>query len=473
MSEKPVHRFKAVARFAVLAILILPGLHPRGLSSAYGQEAQADQGAQPDQAAQPDQGAGQDQAGLNEADIFNTGSFDQAVEQSVAGEKKTKLEARLGGDVLFSNDIAFPLDFGSYSMSSLISGKLFGKLSYPDIVTLYVSYNFLHDIVGFGTPGAVQTGGQTGVTSLFDVEAELSELFIDFDVRKKVFFRAGNQLIAWGPSVFWTPVDFINLNRFDPLARLDLRVGKPGLRVHVPLKKSNLFTFFDFSESVDQSGSSRDLYDSLRVGLRYDRVLLGYEIGLGTYFGQGVRTGFGFDFSGVLLRSDFYGEVAVSKGSNTPKAELVVTPPDTYALSATGDFVYAVSFGLQKSFGEFRYWKAGGEFFYNSDGYGEDPPIAFLLTNRLYNPLYTGKLYGSLSLNKSNLFNNTNINGSLTYLMNVSDLSFTAYGTLGFMFPRLIPFNVRLTWAGGKTGRTFTPDGMDSLTTSVYTKVSF
>jgi hypothetical protein len=459
MAGRPARLFSAAARLTVLALLFIPALHPRGHSPAYGQEVQADQTAQPDQSASSEEG------------IFDAGSFDQAVEQSVAGEKKTKLETRLGGDVLFSSDFAFPLDFGSYYMSSFISGKLFGKLSYPDIVTLYVSYNFLHDILRFGTPGSGQTGGQTGVTSLFDVEAELSELFIDFDVRKKVFFRAGNQLIAWGPSVFWTPVDFINLNRLDPLARLDLRTGKPGLRVHVPLKKSNLFTFFDFSESVDRNGSSRDLYESLRVGLRYDRILLGYEIGLGTYFGQGVRTVVGFDFSGVLLRSDFYGEAAVSKGSNTPRAELV-TPPD-YTLAATGDFVYAVSLGLQKSLGEFKYWKAGGELFYNSDGYGEDPPIEFLLAQGLYNPLYTGKLCGSLSLSKSNFFNNTNITGSLTYIMNVSDLSFTAYGTFGFVFPRLVPFNVRLTYAGGKTGRTFTPGGKDSLTTSVYTKVSF
>ena len=46
-------------------------------------------------------------------------------------------------------------------------------------------------------------------------------------------------------------MDFVNLQRLDPLASVDLRVGKPGLRMHVPMKNSNLFLFADFSRTVD------------------------------------------------------------------------------------------------------------------------------------------------------------------------------------------------------------------------------
>jgi len=68
-----------------------------------------------------------------------------------------------------------------------------------------------------------------------------------------VFLRLGNQLISWGPSAIWTPVDFINLQRLNPLSPLDLRVGKPGLRIHVPLGISNVFLFGDFSGTVSGS----------------------------------------------------------------------------------------------------------------------------------------------------------------------------------------------------------------------------
>jgi hypothetical protein len=54
-------------------------------------------------------------------------------------------------------------------------------------------------------------------------------LYYSFDVAKAVFLRIGNQLISWGPSAIWTPVDFINIQRASPLSTLDLRVGKPGM----------------------------------------------------------------------------------------------------------------------------------------------------------------------------------------------------------------------------------------------------
>ena len=150
-----------------------------------------------------------------------------------------------------------------------------------------------------------------------------------------------------------------------------------------------------------------------------------------------------------------------------------MSPPETYDLSKTGDFVYAFSLGLQKSFGEFKYWQASGEAYYNSNGYGRNPPVGFLLQEGLFNPLYTGKLYGSISLRKSNLFGNTNITGSASLLSNLSDLSYNAYTSLAFAFPRLVPFTLRLSYADGRDGTAFDPDGEGSLTTSVYTKVSF
>jgi hypothetical protein len=405
---------------------------------------------------------------VDENSIFDSQSFDKQIEQSVASEKETKLEKQLGGQVLFSNDLLVPMDFEYYTVSSRFLGTVFGKLTYPDVASLYLSYNFLSDIFRYSS----RAGAEPLDSSLFDIQAELAEFFIDFDVYKKVFIRMGNQLIAWGPSFFWTPVDFINLERFNPLAKIDLRVGKPGLRVHVPIKKTNLFTFFDFSESLDENNAPRGIGEALRAGLRYDFVLLGYEMGLSTYFGEGVRTLAGFDFSGVFLRSDFYGEFAFSDGSNTQKA-VPSTTPGEYDLEYTYDFVYSFVVGMQKSFGEFKYWTAGGELYFNSYGYGADPPVDFLLQNGLFNPIYTGKFYLFFSLKKSNLWGNQNITGSVACVTNVSDLSFDAYTTLGFLFPRLIPIDLKLDYLGGPSGKTFTPGGPDSMLLSVFTKVSF
>ena len=405
---------------------------------------------------------------FSEDDIFDSDTFDKAVQESVSGEQKTGLEKQIGGDIFFTSDLGVPFEFDTYGLASQTSGKLFAKLTYPDIAALYVGYNFQHYFLRFSG----DSRNQLSSGSLFKINGELSEFFLDFDFKNKVFFRMGNQLIAWGPSIFWTPVDFINITRIDPLSTLDLRVGKPGLRVHVPADKSNFFTFFDFSESVDSRGNAGEIYETMRIGLRYDRVISGYEFGVSTYFGSGLSTMLGLDFSGVLFRSDFYGEAAVSRGSNIPRA-IPAGPPGTYEFIKTDDFVYALSLGMQKSFGEFKYWLISAEAYYNRNGYGEEAPIYFLIQEGRFSPLYTGKFYGFLSLQKSKLFKNANITGSLSYLMNVSDISFNAYSNLDFIFPKFIPFGVKVGCTGGKEESTFTPSGKGEIYTSLYTQLAF
>jgi hypothetical protein len=405
---------------------------------------------------------------FDEDDIFDSDTFDRAVEESVSEEKKTGLEKQFGGDIFFSSDMSIPYVINTYGITSWTNGKVFAKLYYPDIAAFYVGYNFQHDFLRFSGSSGKQLSGD----SLFKINGELAELFLDFDIKNIVFFRMGNQLISWGPSFFWTPVDFVNITRIDPLSTLDLRVGKPGFRIHVPADKSNFFTFFDFSKSVDRKGNAGDIYETLRIGMRYDRVISGYEVGLSTYFGSGLSTQLGIDFSGILLRSDFYGEAALSQGSNIPKA-VSSGAPGKYEFSNTDDIVYAFSIGIQKSFGEFKYWQVSAETFYNSNGYGKDPPIYFLIQENRFSPLYTGKVYGYLSLQKSKLFHNADITGSLSYLSNFSDLSFNAYGTLDFRLPKIIPFGIKIGCTGGKKQRTFTPYGRGDIYSSLYTQISF
>ena len=166
-----------------------------------------------------------------------------------------------------------------------------------------------------------------------------------------MFFRVGNQLLAWGPSFIWTPVDFVNLQRLDPLASVDLRAGKPGLRIHVPLKQSNLFLFADFSRTVDPD--TLEVYDLARttaLAARWDLTALGFELGLSGYFGYDLPARFGLDLSGRLLGFDVYGEAALTADF----------PAETVD--------YAASAGLQRSFGELKDWSFQAEAFYQSAG---------------------------------------------------------------------------------------------------------
>ncbi|MBN2324379.1 MAG: hypothetical protein JXQ30_11640 [Spirochaetes bacterium] len=402
---------------------------------------------------------------FDENAIFDEASFEKAVEESKKEEAGSKLETLVGADFVFSNSWLQPLDFDTYSLSSQFYGKVFAKAAYPEIASIFVSYNY--SIPLFYYSGNIEPYTGYPPSSVY---AELSELFLSFDVYKKVFFRLGYQLVAWGPSFFWTPVDFINRDKLDPLAQLDLRTGKPGAKITVPFEGSNLVLFFDFSQSIDEASTTASIEDRTRVGARFDTVILGYELGLSTYLGNGLTTLWGLDFSGVLFRSDFYGEVAVSKGSNTQKARAAAVP-STYELYYPQEIVVATSLGLAKSFGEFKRWTVRGEAYFNSNGYGADAPYSYLLTQNLFSPLYMGMLYGYLSVTKDELFTQE-ITGTFALLMNVLDPSFDLSATMAFDIPNLIPFNVRLSFTGGEENREFTFFGGQAVTLSVYTKVS-
>ena len=400
-----------------------------------------------------------------EDSIFDEDVFEEEIEESKLEEDASNLETLIGSDFVFSSSWLQPVDFETYTMSSQFYGKVFAKAAYPDIVSVFVSYNFSIPLFQYTGNTAAYTGYPPST-----LYAELSELFMSFDVYKAVFFRLGYQLIAWGPSFFWTPVDFINRDKQDPLAQLDLRTGKPGAKITVPFTGSNLVLFFDFSRSIDDNSTTASIADRTMAGARFDTVLLGYELGLSTYFGNGLTTLWGLDFSGVLFRADFYGEVAVSQGSNVQKARASAVP-GTYELYYPQDIVVATSLGLSKSFGEFKRWTVRGEAYFNSNGYGTDAPYSYLLVQDLYSPLYMGMLYGYLAVTKDDLFTEE-IRGTFALLMNMLDPSFDLSGTLAFDIPNLIPFDVRLSFAGGDENREFTFFNGQALTLSVYTKIS-
>jgi hypothetical protein len=390
---------------------------------------------------------------VNEADIFNAESFTQSVAESKQSEEKNKLEYLVGGVFLAAGKITTTAVFDGYTASGGFSGKAFVRMTVPSYGSLYIGTNLSHFLVqGQGGTGTIPSPD----TDLLTPTLALSEFYLSFDLAKVLFFRVGNQLIAWGPSIIWTPVDFFNLNKIDPQASVDLRVGKPALRIHLPLGKTNLFLVTDFSET-GSSGTVRDLADTLRQAVRFDITAVGYEFGLSTYLGSGLPCYFGFDLTGRLLTLDIYGEAAL-----------------------TADFVnetqhYAFSLGFQRVFGELKDWTVAGEFFYNSAGEannaGYSTPTSFV--SGLFVPLYVGRMYAYGALTKKYLIG-TVLNGTLSSIANLSDFSFTVSLKGTFDFPKFIPFSVSLAYNGGGEGREFTVfSGDNALSAALEVRFEF
>jgi hypothetical protein len=110
---------------------------------------------------------------------------------------------------------------------------------------------------------------------------------------------------------------------FNPQAAVDLGAGKPGVRLHLPLKRSNLFLFTDFSETVVNNlppPEVGELFEKTNPGLRGDFTALGFELGLSGYLGMDIQNHLGFDLSGRILATDVYGESAFALPSSSDES---------------------------------------------------------------------------------------------------------------------------------------------------------
>ncbi len=359
----------------------------------------------------------------------------------------------VGGTVLVSADGTMLGDGDGYSVSSGASGKLFAKVSVPDYGALYIAYNIAH--VFF--QGAEVDGQSTPPSKLAEPSYTLSELHYSFDIDKKVFIRLGNQLIAWGPSRIWTPVDFINLDKANALSDIDVRAGKPSLRIHVPFNKSNIFLFSDFS-SLQPNGFYGDPVERVKFGGRFDFTAGDFEFGATSYGGMESQVRFGLDASGRLFGMTIYGE-----GAYAPEY-------DNYSAS------FLASLGFFRSLGELKRWTVSSETFYNSRGKdlsGYDAVRIKTLSKDETTPLYQGELYTYLALSADKLFSDS-LSTTVSAIVNFSDASYTIKLAEGVAFPRAVPFTASISYVGGGKNKEFTRFVSDgALSLSLTTRIEF
>jgi hypothetical protein len=406
-------------------------------------------------------GAPGDQSGQ---DVFDTSTFDQSVQQSRQAEQSAKLEVLFGGQFLSDNTLYATTDFNGYAVGGSFTGKAFTKVSVPNYGVLYIAYNFTHNIyqgVGGSAPGGAGSYLSQPLGDVLAADFELAEFYASFDIARVVFLRLGNQLISWGPSAIWTPVDFINLQKVNPLSPFDLRIGKPGLRVHVPLGISNVFLFGDFSGTVSANPSPppalqvNDPVQTTNLGARWDITALGFELALSGYWGASIQNKYGFDFSGQALGFDVYGECAAGFAQGSYP------------------FTWASSLGFQRTMGELRYWTLQGEVFYNDAGTADTSLYPLQVSNGTFAPFYVGKAYAYLGLTRVHLFVD-GVSGTLAGFVNFSDGSYLARLSSTIDVPKLVPFTVALSYAGGGSGKEFTYFiGDRSISLDVQVRISF
>ena len=220
-------------------------------------------------------------------------------------------------------------------------------------------------------------------------DAELDQLWIAFDLSRRVFVTAGAYPVRWGVGRIWNPTDFVNVLRRNPLSQVDLRTGVPLVRVAVPFEGGQVqaLALLDGASRAEQVGGAA------RAEVAFSTLELGAQVA--TRRAAPLRLG--ADLSAGVGDLDLYVEAAVQHGeARAWSGELdLTTTTFPNAVDRDEDWIPQVVGGLEWSipYGDSDAVVVGAEYFYNDAGYDDPSLYPWLAIQGDLVPFYVGRHY--------------------------------------------------------------------------------
>ncbi|MEN9354756.1 MAG: hypothetical protein RL318_2081 [Fibrobacterota bacterium] len=278
-----------------------------------------------------------------------------------AGEDPSKVQTRFGGSVTALGQANRRQGALPWMPSTDGSARLVGTM------TLDVSLPSHERAL---LVGEVAHEGASDTTSF-----ALREGFVDFEVGKVVWVRAGKQVIQWGRGLLWTPTDLVNVEGKSLVPRAGALEGTTGLRLLVPLgAQANMTGFVNLTRVTDA--------DSLSGALRLESVVGPVEVAASGWAKPDRPHALGLDASTGVQGIDLQGGVLWISGDLLPHAQL---REGKWALVTERDHPQVrASLGLGKGFaiaGVPDRLRIDFEGYWNSRGYAAD----FLTDQTVYN----------------------------------------------------------------------------------------
>ena len=265
--------------------------------------------------------------------------------------------------------------------------------------------------------------------------SDLREVFLDFNIADRVYFRTGKQVLQWGRCSLWNPTDLINIEKKTFIRKIGYRDGAYGVKFHAPFGTDyNIYGFLDAGSAEED----RDLGGALKFEFLAGRTEMAFS-GWGRRNRSAV---FGYDVSSRLGDVDIAGEVAVAGRDNTRYVREEAGTLSTYLKDDRWTTRAALNLSRGFRLGDFNdRLTVATEFYYNQNGYTRSPfrdrasyafsgPLAallpagtkrdFLIGNGLFEPNYMGRYYGALFTSVSR-FIITDMTLSANYVRNLSD----------------------------------------------------
>ena len=295
----------------------------------------------------------------------------------------------------------------------------------------------------FRVYGSAQTSWPFSTATTDSIEVpniSIFELFADFSLNDKVFFRFGKSTVKWGVGYFWSPADVINIEQINQLDAEAQREGPVNFRVHIPVPGTqNNFYMYTI---LDENSIA---FETTALAAKAEFLLGNYELGLGAYYRYDTAERAMLTLTGPIGNLDVFGEAMVSRGSGkTFVSDIQTTSPYDITTSSTAgnrdNFYFSASAGFLYSSSNSNI-TAIGQYYYNGEGYSSatkdalvakaklalastsNPATAAALSASLANLIYdSGQHYAALSLSKGELFTE-DFSASVIAVANLSDWS--------------------------------------------------
>jgi hypothetical protein len=194
------------------------------------------------------------------------------------------------------------------------------------------------------------------------VNVGLRELFVDGNIKNKVFLRMGKQVLQWGRCNLWNPTDLINVEKKLFIQKIGYREGAYGLKMHIPFGTNyNIYAFLD-------TKSASSVY-SLALAGKFEFLLGGTEMAFSLWDKKSFHPVAGYDISTRVAGVDITGELSLSDGANTNSLKV---ENGMLTESKSGDWQTRACIDIGKQFDFLNFSRALSvtmSFYYNGAGY--------------------------------------------------------------------------------------------------------
>ncbi len=296
----------------------------------------------------------------------------------------------------------------------------------------------------------------------------VTELFSDFNIDDKVFFRAGKSTINWGVGYFFSPADLLNVSKIDPEDPDAELEGPVSVKINVPVGINNLYLYVIAPEGIISASE-------LALAPKAEFVIGDSEFGLGAYYQKDHVPAGMVTVTSALGDVSLFGEGVVTYGSDKTFVKqdgmsyALVTDDDTVFFKGTAGFRYSWSDDLSN----FSF-NVSGQYLFNGEGY-ENNDQDFVTANRLIimgsglvsasDIAQTGRHYGAGNFSWNEMFQ-SDFTFSMFWLGNLSDGSGMMKPSLSYTGFDDIDISLSLPYSYGDIGDEYTPMG-DSVSASL------